>query len=99
DYVQLLAEGGLALGLAVALALLIVLRISLRRLIEEAVSDSPAFWLRLGAILGLVAIGIQECFDFSLQLPGNAVLSALLVAMAVYGPDRAEDLRAARQRN
>ena len=53
------------------------------RLISDG-ANPPAFWLRLGAVLGLAAIAVQETVDFSLQLPGIAVMCALLVAIALH---------------
>jgi hypothetical protein len=38
----------------------------------------------VGAVVGLAAIGVQSLFEFSLQLPGNAVLFAALVAIALH---------------
>ena len=48
------------------------------------------YWVRTGATLGLIAMAIQELTDFSLQLPGNAVLLVLLAAIAMHRPPRHE---------
>jgi hypothetical protein len=40
--------------------------------------------VRTGATLGLIGIGVQELSDFSLQMPGNALMFALLAAIAVH---------------
>lgn len=85
DYVQLAAEGGVLLGASVALAIAMFVR-RIRQCLREEAGDSMAHWLRVSAVIGLLAIGLQEMFDFSLQLPGNAVLFATLAAIAVRPP-------------
>jgi O-antigen ligase len=86
DYVQLLSEGGIVLSLAAALVLLQLAR-AIRAAFAEPQTPS-LYWVRTGATIGLVAIGIQELTDFSLQMPGNAVLFALLAAVAMHRPPR-----------
>jgi hypothetical protein len=44
--------------------------------------------VRAGATVGLVAIAVQELVDFSLQIPGNAVLFVVLAAIALHRPSR-----------
>jgi len=83
DYVQLLADGGLLLTIPIVIAVLVFVRHVATRLLSDR-ANPPAFWLRLGAVLGLGAIAVQETVDFSLQLPGNAVMCALLVAIALH---------------
>jgi hypothetical protein len=46
-----------------------------------------SYWLRVGAIAGLVAIAIQESVEFSLQLPGNAMMFTALCMLAVHKPE------------
>ena len=48
------------------------------------VSDGPAYWIRLGAVAGIVAVAVQSVVEFSLQVPGNAVLFATLCALALH---------------
>lgn len=45
--------------------------------------DPAMYWIRAGAVTGLVAIGLQEIGEYSLQMPGNTVLFVVLMAMAV----------------
>lgn len=40
------------------------------------------YWIRAGAVTGLVAIGLQEIGEYSLQMPGNTALFVVLMAMA-----------------
>ena len=88
DYVQILSEGGIVLSLAAALVVL-----QLVRAIRAAYAEPQAisrYWVRTGATIGLVAIAIQEATDFSLQMPGNAVLFAVVAAVAMHRPPRHE---------
>jgi O-antigen ligase len=83
DYLQLAAEGGLLLVLPLGAGLVLFARDVRRRLREDRVS-STAWWLRRGAVTALVGIALQEGVDFSLQLPGNAVLFAMVCAIATH---------------
>ena len=82
---QLAAEGGLLVGIPAAIALAVFVITLYRRLgpDDEGRTDR---WLRLGASMGLLAIAIQECADFSLQMPGNVVLFVVLSAIALRQP-------------
>jgi hypothetical protein len=82
DYVQLLAEGGVVLTGAAAVLLLIFVR-QVRRRFRHDSGDQMTYWIRVGAVTGLVAIALQEVVEFSLQMPGNAALFAVLMAIAV----------------
>jgi hypothetical protein len=42
------------------------------------------YWIRFGAATGLAAIAIQSAVEFSLQMPGNAVLFVVLCAIALH---------------
>jgi hypothetical protein len=60
-----------------------------------------AWWLRAGAVTSLLAIACQETVEFSLQMPGNAALFAIVCAIALHRPahsDSAADLAAAPHR-
>jgi O-antigen ligase len=86
DYVQIVSEGGAALGLAAAYLIWQV-----GRAIHAAFARPQAastYWIRVGATVGLVGIAVQELTDFSLQMPGNAVLAVVLAAIAVHRPRR-----------
>lgn len=82
DYVQLAAEGGIVLltGLASCIALFAM---NVRRRFAED-GESSAYWLRAGAVTGILAIGIQEFGEFSLQMPGNAALFAVVCGIALH---------------
>jgi O-antigen ligase len=88
DYVQVVSEGGIVLATAAAFAVLQVGR-AIRASFRQPQTAS-LYWVRTGATLGLTAIAIQEVTDFSLQMPGNAVLFVLLAAIAMHRPPRHE---------
>jgi O-antigen ligase/polysaccharide polymerase Wzy-like membrane protein len=83
DYLQIAAEGGLLVGVP-ALVVLAIFVWEVRRRFREAPKEGTTYWLRVGAVIGLVAIGLQSVFEFSLQMPGNAALFAVLVAIALH---------------
>jgi hypothetical protein len=43
-------------------------------------------WIRAGAVTSLIAVAFQETVEFSLQMPGNAVLFAAICALALHRP-------------
>jgi O-antigen ligase len=84
DYLQLAAEGGLLLTIP-AVACLVTFVVLVRRRFARETSRS-SYWIRAGAVLGLLAIALQEIVEFSLQMPGNAFLCVVLCAIALHGP-------------
>jgi O-antigen ligase len=82
DYLQILSEGGALLGVPILVAGFFLARESRRRFVERC-DDTLTYWLRVGAVTGIVAVGVQELAEFSLQMPGNAVLFTVLIAMAI----------------
>jgi hypothetical protein len=46
--------------------------------------DPEVYWLRVGAVGGLLAIALQSLLEFSLQMPGNAALFVVLLAIALH---------------
>ncbi len=83
DYLQLAAEGGLLLGIPALVAIIACVRGVRRRLAEDR-PDPMRYWIRFGAATGLAAIALQSAVEFSLQMPGNAVLFVVLCAMALH---------------
>jgi hypothetical protein len=81
DYVQLLAEGGLLVTIPAFILLLLFIR-EVRRRFRDDTDDQMTYWIRVGAVTGLIAIGLQEIVEFSLQMPGNAALFCTLMAIA-----------------
>jgi O-antigen ligase len=82
DYLQLAAEGGLLLVLPAA-ACVVVFSMAVRRRFREDPSVS-VYWLRAGAVTGLLAIALQDMVDFSLQMPGNAFLFAVIFGISLH---------------
>jgi O-antigen ligase len=85
DYLQIAAEGGLLLGLPIAIVLALFIR-EIRRRFREGADNVRTYWIRVGAVIGLVAIAFQEFFDFTLEIPGAAVLFVVLAAIAIHKP-------------
>jgi len=82
DYVQLAAEGGL-LVVVPALVAAVLLAHAIRQNLRAARPESRGYWIRAGAAIGLIAVAVQEVFEFSLQIPVNAFLFATLAAVAL----------------
>lgn len=82
DYLQLLAEGGALVCIPAALAIL-AFAWTVRRRFRDLSPESIDYWIRVGAVTGIIAIAVQEISDFSLQMPGNAVLFVVLMALTV----------------
>ena len=82
DYLQLAAEGGLLLAIPAIVCLFFFVRDVRRRFREDG--ESSSYWLRAGAVAALVAIALQETVEFSLQMPGNAALFAVVCGIALH---------------
>lgn len=82
DYLQLLAEGGALLAIPVVLCVGLFTRDVLCRFREDR--GSAVYWIRAGAVIGLIAIGLQSAVDFSLQMPANAALFAVVCGVALH---------------
>ena len=83
DYLELAAEGGALVVIPVAMLLLaITVRILTR--FRDSGGSATSWRVRAGAVTGLLAIGLQEVVDFSLQIPGNAMLCAALLGVAMH---------------
>jgi O-antigen ligase len=88
DYLQLAAEGGLLL-IVPALACLGIFVRDVTRAMGEG-RGSVSWWLRAGAVTSLVAVAFQESVEFSLQMPANAALFAVVCAIALHRTPPAE---------
>lgn len=85
EYLQLAAEGGLLVGLPI-LVLAGVLSVEVRRRFASGADDARTYWLRIGAVTGIIAIALQSIVDFTLQMPGAAVMFTTLLAIAIHHP-------------
>jgi len=83
EYLQIMAEGGLLVGIPVALALFALAR-AVRHRFREAPKEGTTYWIRVGAVIGLIGIGLQSLVEFSLQMPGNSALFAVVAALALH---------------
>jgi hypothetical protein len=54
-----------------------------KRLREDG---TPIFWLRAGAVAGIVALATQNMVEMTLRVPANMVLFVILVAISVHRP-------------
>jgi hypothetical protein len=85
EYLQLAVEGGLLVCVPIVLAAA-AFALAVRR--QLVASQGPSYWIRLGAVGGIVAIAVQSLVEFSLQIPGNAALFATLCALALHRSSR-----------
>jgi hypothetical protein len=86
DWLQLMSEGGLLVCVP-ALVGLGLFAWELQRRFRERADDPMTWWLRVTACAALAAIALQESAEFSLQMPGNAVLFTVIAAIAIHqGP-------------
>jgi O-antigen ligase len=83
EYLQLLAEGGLLVAVPAALALAAAVVLMARSL---AADRTPIFWVRAGAISGVIAVAVQSIWDTGLRTPANGVLFAVIAAIALHVP-------------
>jgi hypothetical protein len=81
DYLQLAAEGGLLLAIPSIISVAAFVRTLRRRLREDVGS---IWWIRVGATTGLIAVALQSSVEFSLQMPGNAVMFAVVAGLAIH---------------
>jgi hypothetical protein len=82
DYLQFAAEGGVLLVVP-AIACVVLFAAAARRRLREETSVTT-YWIRTGALTGIAAIALQEIVEFSLQMPGNALLFVVLCAIALH---------------
>ncbi|MFB3855255.1 MAG: O-antigen ligase family protein [Vicinamibacterales bacterium] len=83
DYLQVAAEGGLLVGVP-ALLFVAAVAMSIARRVRCGEDDPASRWLRTGAIAGIIGMLVQSLVEFSLQMPGNAVLFVVLLAAAMH---------------
>lgn len=85
QYLQLAAEGGLLLCVPVAIALWRFGRTAVRRLEAD---HSGMYWIRAGAVCGLAGVAAQSLWETGLATPANALLAAVVAAIALHVPVR-----------
>ncbi len=87
QYLQFAAEGGIVLLIPLAWAALAFAAAVRRRLRADA---SAMFWIRAGAAAGVVGALVQCLWETGVRLPANALLFAVLCAIAVHEPHRGQ---------
>ena len=85
DYLQFAVEGGLLVGVPVLATIVLITRAIVRRFAARR-DDPVTYWIRVGATVGLLTIAAQAFVEFSLQMPGNAALFVVLLAIALHQP-------------
>jgi hypothetical protein len=68
----------------VVLLIVAVGRRTVRRLLEP--QNEMTWWIRMGAAAGMCGMAVQELTEFSLQIPGVALLFATCIALALHEP-------------
>jgi O-antigen ligase len=95
DYLQLAVEGGLLVGIPVLLLIVAIAREAVQRLRQP--QDEMTWWIRMGAVAGICGMAVQELTEFSLQIPGVALMFATCVAIAIHEPAPVESRRRLRE--
>lgn len=85
DYLQVLVEGGLVAATLLIVAVVGIVVSAAARL-RSREDGLELHWIRLGALAGMGAVGLQSLVEFSLQMPGNAALFAVLLALVLFTP-------------
>ncbi len=83
EYLQVLTEGGLLIAFAVLAAIVAGASLVVQRLRSDSVRT---FWIRTGALGGLIGVGVQSLWDTALRMPANGVLFAMVAAIALHAP-------------
>lgn len=89
EYLQLIAEGGLLLAIPASLA---VLAAAVQMAGRLRADRTAIFWVRVGAISGIVAAAVHGIWDTGLRTPANGALFAVIAAIALHQP-RADSVR------
>ncbi|HUE89999.1 MAG TPA: O-antigen ligase family protein [Vicinamibacterales bacterium] len=83
-YLHVAAEGGVLLVVPSVAVILFASRVMRRALREQG---GEAYWVRLGAVASLAGIAAQSVFEIPLIAPANALLAAVVLAIAVHRRD------------
>jgi putative inorganic carbon (HCO3(-)) transporter len=81
EYLQIAAEGGLLLALP-ALVIAVAGAWRIRR--SLGAERTPIYWVRAGAVGGLVAVAVQSLWETGLRVPANGLLFAVIAAIALH---------------
>jgi putative inorganic carbon (hco3(-)) transporter len=89
-YLQIAAEGGALVGVPAALVVVAFLLLFLTGMKEDQTSDHL---MRAGAGAGLAGVMLQSFWETGLRMPANAMLFAVLAAIAIHSPVLAPRVR------
>jgi O-antigen ligase len=81
EYLQIAAEGGLLLAVP-ALVIAVAGAWRIRRSLSA--DRTPIYWVRAGAVGGLVAVAVQSLWETGLRVPANGLLFAVVAAIAMH---------------
>ena len=95
EYLQLIAEGGLLIAVPAAIAVFAAVALMTRYLRTDR---TAMFWVRAGAISGIIAVAVQSIWDTGLRMPANGALFAVIAAIALHDPRPASRSAATRER-
>ncbi|MCR4395225.1 MAG: O-antigen ligase family protein [Candidatus Saccharicenans sp.] len=84
DYLEMLAEAGLIGGGALVVAAWLAFGLALKRWLR--CQDPLAKGIGLGALMGIFSVLFHSLSDFSLRMPGNALLFLSLLVLAARAP-------------
>jgi len=84
DYLEMLGEAGLVGGGALILGGFLLLGLGVKRYFKTG--DSLTRSISLGAMIGVVALFLHSLTDFSLRMPGNAVVWLSLFVLCLKVP-------------
>ena len=90
EYLQWASEGGLLVCTPLALAAVAAAWGIGRRLRADT---STGFWIRAGAVASLTGVAVQSVLETGLEIPANAVLFAVVCAIAIHEPRTAPRTR------
>jgi O-antigen ligase len=82
-YLQVAAEGGLLVSVPAASSIIAFFALCLRRVGGDR---SPDYLMRAGALAGIAAVLVQSVWETGLRMPANAMLLAVLAAIATHAP-------------
>jgi O-antigen ligase len=88
QYLQILAEGGALVAIPLGFAAMAFGVAVVRRLRAER---SANYWMRAGAVTGIMGALLQSVWELGLAAPANALLFAAVCAIAVRNPTRRPD--------
>jgi O-antigen ligase len=88
QYLQLASEGGVVLVVVLGIAAVALSAAIAHRIRQDVERSSRMFWIRVGAVAGIVGVLVQSVWETGLRLPANGLLFATLCAIAAHKDHR-----------